>query len=87
MKTLTGVNTTIEIKEYEDILFNNKKKIIHEMKRIQSKKHKIGTYEAKKISLSCFYDKRFILDDDIYTLAYFYKDLKNQKGVLKDSHK
>ena len=22
-----------------------------------------------------------------YTLAYFDKDLKNQKGVLKDSHK
>ena len=27
------------------------------MKRIQSKKHKIGTYDANKISLSCFDDK------------------------------
>ena len=44
------------------------------MKRIQSKKHKIGTYEIEKISLLCFDDKRFVLDDEIYTLAYFYKD-------------
>ena len=27
------------------------------MKRIQSKKHKLGTYEIDKISLSCFDDK------------------------------
>ena len=47
------------------------------MKRIQSKKHKIGTYEVNKTSLSCFNDKRFVLDDDIHTLAYFRKKLKN----------
>ena len=71
MKTLTGVNTAIEIKEYEDILFNNNKKIIQEMKRIESKKHKIGTYEANKISLSCFDDKRFILDNlFLYTCLF-----------------
>ena len=50
------------------------------MKRIQSKKHKIGTYEINKISLSCFDDKRFVLDDGIHTPAYFYKDFR------KDSH-
>ena len=33
------------------------------MKRIQSKKHKLGTYEIDKISLSCFDDKRYVLDD------------------------
>ena len=47
------------------------------MKRIQSKKHKLGTYEINKISLSCFDDIRFVLDDGIHTLAYFCKDLKN----------
>ena len=47
------------------------------MKRIQSKKHKIGIYEVNKTSLSCFNDKRFVLDDDIHTLAYFHKKLKN----------
>ena len=43
------------------------------MKRIQAKKHKIGTYEIDKISLSCFDDKRYVLDDDVNTLAYFHK--------------
>ena len=46
------------------------------MKRNQSKKHKIGTYEINKISLSCFDDKRFVLDDGIHTLAYLHEDLK-----------
>ena len=44
------------------------------MKRIQSKKHKLGTYEFDKISLSCFDDKRYLLDDRIGTLAYFHKN-------------
>ena len=30
----------------------------HRMKKIQSKSHRIGTYEVCKISLSCFDDKR-----------------------------
>ena len=48
--TAKGVDIAIELKEYEDILLN-KKIIRHKMKRIQSKKHKIGTYEVNKISL------------------------------------
>ena len=44
------------------------------MKRIQAKKHKIGTYKIDKISLSCFDDKRFVLDDGVHTLVYFHKD-------------
>ena len=43
------------------------------MKRIQSKKHKLGTYEIDKMSLSCFDDKRYVLDDGIYTSSYFHK--------------
>ena len=35
------------------------------MKRIQSKQHKIGTYDVCKISLSYFPDKRYILDDGV----------------------
>ena len=35
---------------------------------------KLGTYEIEKISLSCFDDKRYVLDDRIRTLAYFHKD-------------
>ena len=44
------------------------------MKRIQSKKYKLGTFEIDKISLSCFDDKRYVLDDGIYTLSYFHKN-------------
>ena len=43
------------------------------MKRIQSKKHKLGTYEMDKIYLSCFDDKRYVLDDGIHTSSYFHK--------------
>ena len=44
------------------------------MKRIQNKKHKLETYEIENIFLSCFGGKRYVLDDGIYTLAYFHKD-------------
>ena len=46
----------------------------HKMKRMQAKKHKIGTYEIGKISLLCFDDKRQALDDEVHTLGYFHKD-------------
>ena len=70
-----GVNIATEFNKFKDTLFN-KKIIRYKMRRIQSKRHKIGTYEINKISLSCFDDKRFVLNNGIYTLAYFYKDLK-----------
>ena len=55
------------------------------MKRIQAKKHKIGTYEIDKKSLSCFDDKRFVLDDGVHTLAYFHKDC-SKKGCDKNQN-
>ena len=78
--TAKGVNIVTEFNELKDTLFN-KKLIRHEMRRIQRKKHKMGTYKINNISLSVFDDKRFVLNDGIDTLAYFYKDLK------KDSHR
>ena len=62
-----------EFDKFKDVLFN-KKIIRHKMKRIQSKKHKIGTYEVEIISLSCFDDKIYVLDDGIYTFSYLYKN-------------
>ena len=59
--------------KFKDVLFNEKI-IRHKMKRIQSKKHKLGTYEIDKISLSCFDNKRYVLDDKIGTFGYFHKD-------------
>ena len=58
------------------------------MKRLQSKKHKLGTYKIHKISLSCFDDKRDVLDDGIRTLAYFYKDsVTSCKEIERDCDK
>ena len=48
------------------------------MRRIQSKKHKMGTYKINKISLFVFDDKRFVLNNGIHTLAYFHEDLRKQ---------
>ena len=47
------------------------------MKRIQSKLHKIGTYNVCKILWSCFDDKRCVLDNGVNTLPYFHKDIKD----------
>ena len=50
------------------------------MKGIKSKNHNIGTYEDNKISISCFDDKRFILENGINTLAYGHKDIQKWEG-------
>ena len=52
-----GINKKIRHKEFASVLLG-KKVIRHNMKRIQSKLHKIGTCDVSKISLSCFDDKR-----------------------------
>ena len=67
------MSITTAFDKLKDVLFT-KKIIRHKMKRIQSKKHKLGTYEIDKISLSCFNDKRYGLDNGIYTLSYFHKN-------------
>ena len=44
--------------------------------------------KSTKYLLSCFEDKRYVLDDGIYTLAYFYKDsVTNCKQIEKDCDK
>ena len=83
--TAKSVNIATEFDEFKDVLFNEKI-IRHKMKRIQSKEHKLGTYEIDKISLSCFNDKRYVLDYGIRTLAYFHKDSVtscNKKDEIK----
>ena len=71
-----GVHKKIRHKEFVDVLFN-KNVMRHNMKRIQSKLHRIGTYNVCKISLSCFNEKRYVLNDCVNTLAYFRKDIKS----------
>ena len=85
--TAKGVSIATEFKKFKDVLFNEKI-IRHKMKRIQSKKYKLGTYEINRISLSCFDNKRYVLDDVIRTLAYFHKDsVTSCKEIQKDCNK
>ena len=81
--TTKGVSIATESDICEDVLFN-RKMIKHKTKRIQSKKHKLGTYEIDKISLSCFDNKRYVLDDGIYTLSHFCKNRVTSCNNQKD---
>ena len=54
------------------------------MRKIEAQKHKIGTHEIDQISLSCFDDKRYVLDYGVNTLAYFHKDC-NKCYKINDS--
>ena len=80
--TAKWVSIATEFNKFKDVLFN-KKIIKHKMKRIQSKKHKLGTYEIDNISLSCFDYKRYVLDDGIRTLAYIIKIVSQAVKSLK----
>ena len=74
MKKLKKQKESIKIlfktrhKEYADVLLNTKR-IRHKMKRIESKLHKIASYENCKFFLSYFDHKRHILDVGINSLA------------------
>ena len=81
--TAKGVNIATEFNEFKDTLFN-KKIMRHKMRRIQAKKHSVGTYEINKISLSVTDDKRLVLNDNIHTLAYFHKDIDSYKKNKKE---
>ena len=55
--------------------------------RIGSKKHQLHTIQTKKLSLSCFDDKRFILDDGIQTLPhghYLNRDVQVMNDINDD---
>ena len=73
-------NVVKNTKHENYIVLFNKKVIRHNMKRIQSKVHRIRTYDASNISLSYFDDKRYISDDGIKTLTFFYKDTRSQEN-------
>ena len=53
----------------------NKKCLRHSMNRVQSKNYRIGTYEIKKFSLSCFGDEIYILNYGYDGLALGYQNL------------
>ena len=55
---------SIRHKKYVDVLFG-RGLIRHNMKRIQSRLHRIRTYDVCKLSLSCFNNKSYILDNRV----------------------
>ena len=57
--------------EYKDVLLNDKY-LRHSMDRIQGTNHKMGTYEIKKMYLSCFDDKKYILNSGYDELGVGY---------------
>ena len=71
------VNIKLQHVEYKKAMFDG---LImrHNMQRIQSIKHELCTYDVCKISLSCFGDKRYCLDDGITGLSYFHKDIRDE---------
>ena len=80
-KTAKGIKKNV-IKK--DIVHENYKEVLmkqqqlhHKMKTIRSVKHKLSSYEINKVSLSCFDDKRYILDNGISTLAYGHYKIYN----------
>ena len=73
-KTAKGIKKNVIKKNithenYKETLFNNKQ-MHHKMKTIRSQNHQLGSYEINKVSLSCFDDKRYILEDGITSFAY-----------------
>ena len=57
--------------KYKDVLLNNKY-LRHSVNRIQTKCHRIRTYEINITSLSCFDDKTYIQNDGYDGLALGY---------------
>ena len=63
------VKKNIDHKDYLSIL-QNSTIVNHKMKTIRSHYHVVSSYEINKISLSCYDDKRYLLDDGITSYAY-----------------
>ena len=78
-KTAKGIKKNvikkhIKHENYKDVLLNQKQ-LFHTMKTIRSQNHQLGSYEINKVSLSCFDDKRYLLQDGIKSYAYGHKNI------------
>ena len=69
------IENKLKTDDYNDVLIN-KKQLTRDMNLIKSKHHKVNTINVSKIALSCFDNKRHILDDGITSLAYGHYFLK-----------
>ena len=53
------------------------------MKTIRSEKHQLYSFEINKVSLGCFDDKRYVLNDGKSSYAYGHKKISKSKRVNK----
>ena len=70
------IKNNITHENYKETLLNNKQ-MHHTMKTIRGQNHQLGSYEINKVSLSCFDDKRYILEDGITSYAYGHYNIKH----------
>ena len=79
-KTAKGIkkNITKRDLDHSDYLACTQNNAImqHKMKSIRSEYHQVSSYEINKTSLSCYDDKRYILDDGKISYAYGHSLLK-----------
>lgn len=73
-KTAKGIKENIIRKnitheDYKNTLLNNTQ-MYHKMKTIRSQNHELNSYEINKTSLSCFDDKRYLLENGLDSYAY-----------------
>ena len=73
----TVAKDNLKHENYKNVLFNATC-LNHEMNRIQSKSHNIGSYRINKVALFCYDDKKYILEkqrkinkDGYHTLSRF----------------
>ena len=63
------IKKNIKHQKYKDVLFSNKE-LYHKIKTIRNENHQIRSYEINKVSVSCFDDERYILDDGLNSYTY-----------------
>ena len=85
-KTAKGIskNVTKRDLEHEDYLscLLNSTIVKHKMKTFRSDHHVVSSYEINKTSLSCFDDKRYILDDGITSYAYGHVKIEKVINII-----
>ena len=67
------INKDLRFDQYKDVLFNETKQM-NTMNLFRSDRHNVFTSKINKTTLSCYGDKRFLLNDGISSLPYGHKD-------------
>jgi hypothetical protein len=78
--TCKGVKANIKnmfnVQQFKKCLFQQSE-LMAKVQMFGTKNHTIYSMEQNKLAISCFDNKRFILDDSINTMAYGHYKLKN----------